>query len=295
MIAQTVQPRSVVRDYVALTKPRIISLLLVTALGGMFLASGGSPDVRLVLTVLGAGSLAAGGAHAMNHFLDRDIDSAMRRTRNRPVAGGRIAPRDALLFGIALNVVAFALLITLANPLSALLTMAATLVYVFVYTLGLKRRTPQNIVIGGAAGAFPPMIGWAAVTGSVDLPALYLFAIIFFWTPPHFWALALMIKDDYAEARIPMLPVVTGVEETKRQILLYSLLLVVLTLLFVLTGAVGWVYLGGAAALGVLLVYEAIRLRQRPGIEGAKSAYLYSLLYLALLFAVVVADSVVSA
>jgi protoheme IX farnesyltransferase len=230
----------------------------------------------------------------MNHFLDRDIDSAMRRTRHRPVAGGRIAPRDALVFGIALNVIAFVLLFTLVNPLSAALTMAATLVYVFVYTLGLKRRTPQNIVIGGAAGAFPPMIGWAAVTGSVDLPAVYLFAIIFFWTPPHFWALALMIKDDYAEARIPMLPVVTGVEETKRQILLYSLLLVVLTLLFVVTGAVGWVYLGGAAALGGLLVYEAVRLRQRPGIEGAKRAYLYSLLYLALLFAAVVTDSVVS-
>lgn len=283
--------RSIIRDYIALTKPRVISLLLVTALGGLYLAAKGSPSIATIFIVLGGGSLAAGGAHAINHYLDRDIDSMMSRTRRRPVAGGRLSPRDALIFGIVLNAIAFFLLFYLANPLSALITMGATLVYVFVYTVGLKRRTPQNIVIGGAAGAFPPMIGWTAITGSLDLPAIYLFAIVFFWTPPHFWALALLIKDDYKAAQIPMLPVVTTVNETKYQILLYTLLLLVLTLLFVTTGAVGWVYLAGAAVLGAGFVYQAVRLRRSSGLERTKRTYLYSLLYLALLFGVIIADS----
>jgi len=295
VIASSASPRrvGVIRDYVALTKPRIISLLLVTALGGMYLAAGGSPDVRTVLLVLAAGTLASGGAHALNHYLERDLDSKMRRTSRRPVAGGRVSPRDALIFGLALNAIAFAMLVTLVNPISAVLTMAATAVYVFVYTIGLKRRTPQNIVIGGAAGAFPPMIGWAAITGSVDLPALYLFAIVFFWTPPHFWALALLIKDDYEKAQIPMLPVVTGVGETKRQIFLYSILLLVLTLLFYFTGAVGWVYLASAAVLGGWFVYKAAALRGKEGMDGVKGTYLYSLLYLALLYGAIMADSIV--
>ncbi|MDA1188380.1 MAG: heme o synthase [Chloroflexi bacterium] len=293
MIASTNSSGTIIRDYIALTKPRIISLLLVTALGGMYLAAGGNPPVGMIFLVLGAGSLAAGGAHALNHFLDKDIDSMMTRTSKRPVAGGRVSPRDALIFGIVLNVIAFFLLFYLANPLSAAITMAATLVYVFVYTVGLKRRTPQNIVIGGAAGAFPPMIGWAAITGSVDLPAIYLFAIVFFWTPPHFWALALLLKEDYKEASIPMLPVVTTVEETKYHILLYTVLLLVLTLMFFVTGAVGWVYLIGASVLGTVFVYEAWKLRQSEGLKGTKRAYLYSLLYLTLLFVVIVADSLV--
>ena len=285
--------RSVLKDYLSLSKPRIILLLVFTALCGMFLASEGPPDLQLALVVAGAGALASGGANALNHFLDRDIDARMRRTRNRPVAALRVQPRSALLFGIATNVIAFVLFVTLVNPLSAVLTLSATLFYVFVYTLGLKRTSPQNIVIGGAAGALPPVIGWAAVTGSLGLPAAYMFAIIFFWTPPHFWALALLLKDDYARAGVPMLPVVVGVAETKRNIFLYTVLLLVLTCLFFVTQAVGWLYLGAAVVLGLLFVYYAVRLMRRPGIQGALSTYLYSLTYLTLLFAAIAVDGVI--
>ena len=294
--------QSTARAYIALTKPRIISLLILTALGGLFLASEGPPDALLTLVVLGGGALAAGGANALNHYLDRDIDGLMKRTASRPVVSGAVPPINAMWFGIALNVVAFIILALFANPsgfppsgfpLSAVLTLSATLFYVFVYTKGLKRSTPQNIVIGGAAGAIPPMVGWAAVTGGVALPAVYMFAIIFFWTPPHFWALCLMIKDDYAEAGVPMLPVVAGVEETKLWILLYAVILVALTALFALTDAVGTVYLASALALSLIFVWFAWRLTRKPGIEGAKAAYLYSLAYLALLFGAIMVDSVV--
>ena len=285
--------QSTARAYIALTKPRIISLLILTALGGLFLASEGPPDALLTLVVLGGGALAAGGANALNHYLDRDIDGLMKRTASRPVVSGAVPPINAMRFGIALNVVAFVILVAFANPLSAVLTLSATLFYVFVYTKGLKRSTPQNIVIGGAAGAIPPMVGWAAVTGGLALPAVYMFAIIFFWTPPHFWALCLMIKDDYAEAGVPMLPVVAGVEETKLWILLYAVILVALTALFALTGAVGTVYLASALALSLVFVWFAWRLTRKPGIEGAKAAYLYSLAYLALLFGAIMVDSVV--
>ena len=234
--------------------------------------------------------MASAGANALNHFLDRDIDSLMRRTMGRPVAALRIQPRDALIFGLVTNAVAFALFFTLVNPLSAVLTLSATLFYVFVYTIGLKRVSPQNIVIGGAAGALPPVIGYTAVTGSLGLPAIYMFAIVFFWTPPHFWALSLLLKDDYAKAGVPMLPVVAGVSETKRNILLYTLLLLVLTPLFFVTGEVGWLYLGASLTLGLGWVYFAIRLLRRPGIEGALRAYLYSLAYLALLFTAIAVD-----
>ena len=285
--------QSILRAYVTLTKPRIISLLVFTALGGMFVASKGAPDPLLTAVVLAGGALAAGGANALNHFLDRDIDRLMTRTATRPVATGNIPPVNAMWFGIGLNVVAFVILAWLANPLSAVLTLSATLFYVFVYTMTLKRSTPQNIVIGGAAGAVPPMVGWVAVTGSLDLPALYMFAIVFFWTPPHFWALSLIIKDDYSQAGVPMLPVVAGVSETKRSILLYTVLLVALTSMFFTTQAVGWVYFVGSLILGAGFVYSAYRLMCRPGIEGAKSAYLYSLAYLALLFVFMMVDSVV--
>ena len=285
--------QSILRTYVTLTKPRIISLLVFTALGGMFVASRGAPDPLLTIVVLAGGALAAGGANALNHFLDRDIDQLMRRTATRPVASGSIPPVNAMWFGIGLNVVAFTILAWLANPLSAVLTLSATLFYVFVYTMTLKRSTPQNIVIGGAAGAVPPMVGWVAVTGSLDLPALYMFAIVFFWTPPHFWALSLLIKDDYSQAGVPMLPVVAGVSETKRSILLYSVLLVALTSMFFTTQAVGWVYFVGSLVLGAGFIYSAYRLMRRPGIEGAKSTYLYSLAYLALLFVFMMVDSVV--
>ena len=291
-MAQVAASQTLVRDYVALTKPRIIVLLLVTALGGMFLASQGAPEASLIFLVLGGGALAAGGANAMNHSLERDIDERMDRTRERPVATGRIDPNQALAFGIALNLLAFTLLSTMVNPLSAALTLSATLFYVLVYTRILKRTTPHNIVIGGAAGAIPPMVGWAAVTGQLDLPALYLFAIIFFWTPPHFWALSLILKDDYARAGVPMLPVVAGVDETKTSILLYSVLLLALTLMFGSTiTSLHWIYLGSSLALGVGFVGLAWRLKRRPEIEGARLFFYYSMLYLAALFLAIMIDS----
>ena len=281
-----------VADYIALTKPPIISLLLVTAIGGMFLAARGVPDLLTLLLVCVGGALGAGGANAINQYLDQDIDALMTRTARRPVPGNRVRPQVALGFGIALNVAAFGVLFYWVNWLAAGLTLAATLFYVLVYTGWLKRSTPQNIVIGGAAGSIPPAVGWVAVTGSFDLPALYMFAIVFFWTPPHFWALSLLIKDDYRRAGIPMLPVVAGVKDTKLYILLYTILLVALTLMFFTTRAVGWVYFGGSLALGAGFIYYAWRLMKRDGIEGAKAAYLYSLAYLALLFLIIMVDSV---
>jgi protoheme IX farnesyltransferase len=281
-------------DYVALTKPRIVAALLLTAMGGMFAATGGLPDLSLVVAVVVGGSLGAGGAQALNHYLDRDIDAVMTRTRRRPVAAGRISPQRALVFGVLLNVAAFIVLSSMANTLSAVLTLSATLFYVLVYTMGLKRSTPQNIVIGGAAGAMPPMVGWAAVTGDVGLAALYMFAIVFFWTPPHFWALALLIKDDYARAGVPMLPVVAGVAETKLHIFLYTLMLVALSVLFFATGTVGWFYLGTATVLGAPFVYYAWRLLRQPGDLGARALYQYSLAYLALLFAGIAVDSILA-
>ena len=286
-----------VRDYIALTKPRIISLLLITALGGMLMAANyhdqGLPEFSLVLLVLVAGALAAGGAHALNNFLERDIDQLMPRTSSRPVASGRVSPISALIFGIILNTISFAILYSMVNYLSAVITLSGTLFYVLIYTMLLKRTTPQNIVIGGAAGSVPPVVGWVAVTGSVDLPAIFLFAIIFFWTPPHFWALALMIKDDYQAANIPMLPVVAGVEKTKRSIVLYTLILVVLSLMFFATQALGWFYFVSVSLLGGLFVYYSVRLLRESGILYAKRLYIYSLLYLACFFLVVVLDGLI--
>ncbi len=278
-------------DYVTLTKPPIILLLLVTAAGGMFLAAQGIPPLSIMGLVWLGGALAAGGANAINHHLDRDIDQLMTRTRHRPVAGLRISPPRALFFGIMLNVLAFLVLITWVNLLAAALTLTATLFYVFVYTRWLKRTTPQNIVIGGAAGAIPPLVGWAAVTGGLDLPAVYLFAIVFFWTPPHFWALALLIEQDYQRAGIPMLPVVATREYTTLNIFLYSLVLVGITLIFAITPAVGWSYLGAASVLGIVFVWLAWRLQRQRSQRRARKLYLYSLLYLALLFVAVMVDS----
>ena len=292
---------AIAADYVALTKPPIILLLLITALGGMFLAAQGAPPVSVALLLLLGGAAAAGGASAINHYLDRDIDALMSRTRHRPVPGRRVSPGAALAFGVLLNLFAFLLLATSVNLLSALLTLSGTLFYVFVYTWWLKRSTPQNIVVGGAAGAVPPLAGWAAVTGGLELPALYLFAIVFFWTPPHFWALSLLIRDDYERAGIPMLPVVSGIAETRRNILLYTVLLVSLTILFVTTQAVGWLYVIAALALGAVFLFLAWRLvvqggsrAQTDGMRTARVLYLYSLLYLALIFISIIVDSVVS-
>ena len=288
---ETATLRGLISDYIALTKPRIISLLLVTALGGMFMAQQGIPPTSLVLLVLIGGSLGAGGANALNQFLDRDIDERMGRTSRRPLPSGRVKPRDAMVFGILLNVVAFALLAAWVNVLSAVLTVSATIFYVIVYTKWLKRSTTQNIVIGGAAGAVPPLVGWTAVTGSLSLSAFYMFAIVFFWTPPHFWALALLIEGDYAKAQIPMMPVVMGVRETTRSILLHSLTLVSLTILLFTLKPVGYIYLAGAAGLGALFLFYAVRLLIDASKKNALALYLYSLLYLALLFVFIMVDS----
>jgi heme o synthase len=278
-------------DYLALTKPPIVVLLLVTAAGGMFLAAQGFPSPLMIVLVWLGGALAAGGANAINHHLDRDIDEKMGRTRHRPVADRRITPVRALAFGIALNVAAFAIFLTWVNLLSALLTLSATLFYVFVYTRWLKRTTPQNIVIGGAAGSIPPLVGWAAITGGLDLPAVYLFAIVFFWTPPHFWALSLLIQRDYAQAGVPMLPVVSTPQHTNQQIFLYTLALVGITVMFGLTPAVGLVYMASAVALGGIFIWMAWALYRNHSATQARKVYLYSLLYLALLFGAVIADS----
>ena len=281
-----------INDYITLTKPPIILLLLVTAAGGMFLAQaqsadGGLPSLGLMALVWLGGAMASGGANALNHHYDRDIDGVMQRTRQRPVASNRISPAKALIFGITLNVLAFAVLTVWVNWLAAVLTLAATLFYVLVYTRWLKRSTPHNIVIGGAAGAIPPMVGWAAVTGTVELPAVYLFALVFFWTPPHFWALSLLIQKDYERANVPMLSVVASRDFTVSTIFLYSLVMVGVTLMFALTDAVSWIYSGSALVLGGIFVWMAWQLRQSESAANAKKLYLFSLLYLGLLFVAV--------
>ena len=281
-----------INGYIALTKPRIISLLLVTALGGLFLASEGFPSPITTLVVLVGGSLAAGGANAINHFLDRDIDKKMSRTSQRPLVSGQVPPIPALLFGIFLNIVAFALLWQMANLLSAFLALIATLFYVFVYTIGLKRTTPQNNVIGGAAGAIPPMVGWAAVTGNILDPSPFLlFAIIFFWTPPHFWALSLILKDDYEQAGIPMLPVVAGVQSTKKQIFAYTWILLVLMIGTVLLApGLGVIYGVTSISLTIIFIGFTWKLLKQDGIGFAKATYMFSLAYLALLFLAIMVE-----
>lgn len=278
-------------DYLSLTKPPIVLLLLITAIGGMFLAARGDPSLSTVLLVCAGGALGAGGANALNHFLDKDIDELMSRTRQRPVASQRISPVKALAFGVLLNILAFLVLAAWVNLLAAVLTLTATLFYVLVYTSWLKRTTTQNIVIGGAAGAIPPVVGWVAITGSLDLPALYLFAVIFFWTPPHFWALAMLIQKDYERANVPMLPVVAGTEATVQSIFMYSLVLVALSLVFATTSAVGWVYVGIGAVLGAIFLALAWQLKQDFSLRRARGLYLFSLLYLALLFLAMIVDS----
>jgi heme o synthase len=251
----------------------------------------GTPSVgRVLLTCLG-GALSAGGAGAINHAYDRDIDASMTRTAQRPVPSGRVSPAAAVRFGIGLGIASFALLGLTVNLLAAALALSGLLGYVLVYTMWLKRRTPQNIVIGGAAGAVPPLVAWAATRGTLDGSALYLFAIVFYWTPPHFWALSLLMRDEYAAAGVPMLPVVRGVEETRRQILLYTILLVAVTLLPFAFGLFGGLYLVAALILGTAFTAMALRLRERADNRAALRLYLFSLAYLALLFAAMVADA----
>jgi protoheme IX farnesyltransferase len=279
------------RDYVTLTKPRIMSLLLITGFCGMIVGAGGWPGTGRAVAAMTGLALACGGASALNHVLDRDIDPLMgARTRRRPVASGRVAPSRALEFGLALSAFSFVLLASTVNVLTAVLALVGNLFYVLVYTRWLKRTTPQNIVIGGAAGAVPPLVGWAAATGHVGVAALILFAIVFVWTPPHFWALALLLKDQYAAAKVPMLPVVRGERETARQIVLYSLGLVAVTLLPWAWGTVGLLYLASALALGAVFVALAERLRREITPRRAVLLFHYSLLYLALLFAAMALD-----
>ena len=286
MNAVAVQPKAgtlaLARDYVSLLKLRIVALLDATAIGVMFPAAHGHPRIAAVLAVFVGGTLAAGGAHAVNCWFDRDIDAVMRRTRTRPLPGGRIPAWHALAIGIALNAVAFAVLWTWANLLAALLALGGTLIYVFVYTIWLKRATSQNIVIGGSAGAIPPLVGWAAATGRLDLTALALFGVIFFWTPPHFWALAQVIKADYARARIPMLPAVAGERSAKRQSVVYAALTLAVSVVPFFTGFAGEIYLAGAVVLGLGLV--TITVLDLSGSRWTRRLFTYSLVYVALLF-----------
>jgi protoheme IX farnesyltransferase len=281
--------------YFLLTKPRIVELLLVTTVPTMFIAERGVPSPWLVAATLFGGALSAASANVINCYLDRDIDALMRRTARRPLPAHRVEPGDALRFGLVLGVAGFAWLWATVNLLSAVLATAAILFYVFVYTLGLKRRSTQNIVIGGAAGAVPVLVGWSAVTGRVELPALVLFAIIFYWTPPHFWALALRYKDDYAAAGVPMLPVVRGATETSTQILYYTVLLVTVTLLLYPAGRMGAIYLASAVALGAAFIWRALGLRRDLSSKRAIRLFSFSNRYLALLFLAMAVDAVVHA
>jgi protoheme IX farnesyltransferase len=282
-----------VRDYVALTKPRIISLLLVTTVATMVAADPSGLALSAVLWTMLGGYLAAGGAGAINHYLDRERDARMTRTQKRPLVAGRIEPIHGLIFGIVLGALATLQLALTVNPLSALLALTGLLGYVFVYTVWLKPLTPQNIVIGGAAGAVPPLVGWAAATGGLAPEALYPFGIVFLWTPPHFWALSLLIKDDYARTGVPMLPVVKGEPATRRQIVAYTGVLVAFSLLPVATGFLGAIYLVAAGALGLGFGLLAVRLLRSPSRQAALRLYLSSLAYLALLFCAMAADRVI--
>ena len=294
--ASAVMPRRLldtVGDYVALTKPRIIELLLVTTVPTMIVAERGLPSLWLVAATVIGGTLAAGGANAMNMVVDRDIDRLMVRTRNRPLASGRLTARAALTFAVGIEVAAFAFLWATVNLLSAALAVAACLFYVFVYTLWLKRSSSSNIVIGGAAGAVPVLVGWTAVTNSLDWPPVVLFAVIFYWTPPHFWALAIRYRDDYARAHVPMLPVVASLRTTAVRIVLYTLLLWALTLAFAPVAGMGDIYIAAALVLGAVFTWLAVRLLRDNTPQAAMRVFTWSITYITLLFAAIALDQLV--
>jgi protoheme IX farnesyltransferase len=280
--------REVLADYITLTKPKVQSLLILTTVTTMYVAGDPSPG-RVALTCVG-GYLSAGGAGAINHYWDRDIDARMTRTADRPVASGRVSPRAALIYGAILALLSVLVLATTVNVLAAGLSLCGFVGYVGVYTIWLKRRTPQNIVIGGAAGAVPPLVGWAAATGHLIWIAVLLFAIVFYWTPPHFWALSLLMKKEYEQVGVPMMPVARGEAETRRQILIYSILLYAVTQLPFCAGGFGDVYLAASMTLGIGFVYGAVRLYFRADRRSALTLYLFSLAYLALLFVSMVVD-----
>ena len=281
---------SVIGDYLGLTKPNVMSLLLFTTFTAMIMATGGWPSLSLAVWTLFGGALASASSAAINMYYDRDVDAAMKRTMKRPIPSGRVSPRNALVFGIILGVCAFAELALTVNLLAAALSTAGILYYVFIYTVWLKRTTPQNIVIGGAAGAIPPLVGWAAATDRIGVTALLLFLIVFIWTPPHFWALALMKKDEYARVGIPMLPSVRGDAETKKQILLYTAALTVLTIVLVPMHIMGLLYLISALALDAMFFAFAIWVARTGSRMSEGLMYRFSMLYLALLFVAMAAD-----
>jgi heme o synthase len=282
-----------VGDYLALTKPRIIELLLVTTVPTMIVAERGLPSLWLVAATVLGGALAAGGANAMNMVVDRDIDRVMARTRNRPLASGRLTARAALTFAIGIELAAFAFLWATVNLLSAMLAVAACLFYVFVYTLWLKRSSASNIVIGGAAGAVPVLVGWTAVTDSLDWPPVVLFAVIFYWTPPHFWALAIRYRDDYARAHVPMLPVVASLRTTAVRILLYTLLLWALTLVFAPVAGMGDIYIAAALVLGAVFTWRVVGLLRDSSPQAAMRVFTWSITYITLLFGAIALDELV--
>jgi protoheme IX farnesyltransferase len=298
---QAQRPRllAVLADYLELVKPRIMVLLLITTLAAALIAAstrpaGGLETLRLLLLTMLGGALASGGASALNHYLDRDIDGLMARTSRRPLPSGRMQPRQVLVFGLVLSALSLAVFGIWVNVLSALLALAGNLFYVVIYTAWLKRLTPQNIVIGGAAGAIPPLVGWAAVRDDVALPAVLLFVIIVLWTPPHFWSLALLTRKDYSRASVPMLPVVGGMDRTRWNILAYTIMLVASSLLLAATGAMGGVYVAAAVALGGYFIGRAVRLVRDATAARARACFVYSNVYLALLFAAMVVDRLVA-
>ncbi|HEX4902410.1 MAG TPA: heme o synthase [Acidimicrobiales bacterium] len=293
LVAATPSLRSKLGAYVSLTKPQIIELLLVTTVPTQIVAAEGLPSLWLVVTTVVGGALAAGGAHAVNMYVDRDIDRLMARTQHRPLVTGVIEPRNALVFAVVLEVLAFALLWSTVNLLSAVLALAACLFYVFVYTLLLKRTSTQNIVIGGAAGAVPTLIGWSSVTGTVEWPAIVLFGIIFFWTPPHFWALAIKYKDDYSAAEVPMLPSVAEPRTTCNQIVAYTLVTWALTLLFAPVAGMGAIYLLAALGTGAFFTAQALKLRAEPTAKRAMRLFGWSITHVTLLFGAMALDELV--
>ena len=283
-----------VRDYTTLTKPKVNLLLVITALSAIFLASNNLPSLQVLVAVVIGGTLASGGAGAINHSIDKDIDNTMKRTSKRPVAGDRISRTNALIFGIVLNLLSFLILFLLTNILAAFMAISGTLFYILSYSLWLKKKTIHNIVIGGAAGCFPPLVGWAAVTGNLSLSAWYLFAIIFFWTPPHFWALAMLMKDDYSNAKIPMLPSVVGIDATFKPMMLHTITLVLLTLTMALINEkLGLIYLISCSIIGVYYIYITFKISKDYTKEENLKVYKFSLLYMMLFSFIVIADSLI--
>ena len=283
-----------IKDYTTLTKPKVNLLLVITALSAIFLASENLPSIQVLIAVIVGGTFASGGAGAINHSIDKDIDNTMKRTSKRPVAGERISKLNALIFGIALNVASFIILTILTNTLAAIMAISGTLFYVIIYSMWLKKKTFHNIVIGGAAGCFPPLVGWSAVTGDLSLSAWYLFAIIFFWTPPHFWALAMLMKDDYSKAKIPMLPSVVGIEATFKPMILHTITLILLTLVMTfVNNKLSYIYFLSCSVLGIYYLYLTFKLYKYYDRQNNLKVYKFSLLYMMLFSVIVIIDSII--